>query len=109
MLIYSMFMLVESSIMLTTMLTVVAKITKRPHHLFLADMHVVYQWPLSDSDIGLSSDMHMELAGVDLEPTNVTSSGQRSLLDVPKPASKSDLSSKYKNSKDIIYFPRRKI
>ena len=93
MLIYSIFMLVESTIMLTTMLTVLAKITKKPQNLFLAD-HVVHQWPLSDSDIGLSRDM--ELAGVDLEPANVTSSGQRSLLDVLKPASKSDLSSKQK-------------
>ena len=44
----------------------------------------------SDSDIEPSNDI--ELAGsasVDLEPANVTSSRQRSLLDVLKPASKS--------------------
>ena len=45
MLVYSIFMLVEYTIMLNTVLTVVVvKITKKVQHLFLAD--VVYQWPL---------------------------------------------------------------
>ena len=68
-------MLVESTIMLNTMLTLVAKITKK-QAMAMADLG-------SDSP---SSDI--ELAGsasVDLEPANVTiSSGQRSLLDVLK-------------------------
>ena len=55
MLIYSIFMLVESTIMLNTMLTVVAIITKK------AAISVVYQWPTvdfgSDSDIEPSSDI----------------------------------------------------
>ena len=49
-------------------------------HLFLADMWYIIPMDTahsgSDSDIGSAS--------VDLEPANVTSSGQRSLLDVPQ-------------------------
>ena len=62
-------------------------ITKRPQHL-------AYQWPILIWALTVSSDI--ELAGsasVDFEPANVaTSSGQRPLLDVLKPVSKSDLS-----------------
>ena len=72
MLIYSTFMLVESTFMLNTMLTAVTKLTTKK----ASNGHG------SDSP---SSDI--ELAGpasVDLEPANVTSSGRRSLLDVLK-------------------------
>ena len=59
MLICSIFMLVESTIMLNTMLTVVAKITSQ--HLFLADMWYVIPMATahsgSDSDIEPSSDL----------------------------------------------------
>ena len=87
MLIYSIFMLVESTIMLNTMLTVVAK--KKSQHLFL-----VYQWPLLIWALTVTLSLDIELArsaSVDLESANVTSSGERSPLDVLKPASKSDL------------------
>ena len=46
---------------------------------------------MATTDLGSDSDIE---PSSDLEPANVTSSGQRSLLDVLKPASKSDLSRK---------------
>ena len=70
MLIYSIFMLVESTIMLNTMLTVAAKITKK------AGWYVTYQ-SMAMADLGSDSpSSDIELAGsasVDLEPANVTS------------------------------------
>ena len=68
MLIYSIFMLVESTIMLNTMLTVVAK----NQAMAMADL---------GSDIPSTDIEWAGSASVDLEPANVTSSGQRSLLD----------------------------
>ena len=76
MLIYSIFMLVESTIMLNTMLTV-TKITKEQKKQAMATADLGSDSP--NSDIELSGS-----AIVDLEPANVTSSVQRSLLDVLK-------------------------
>ena len=75
MLIYSIFMLVESTIMLNTMLTVVAKIKKKKQAMAMADLGS--ESPSNDIELAGS-------ASVDLEPANVTSSGPRSFLDVLK-------------------------
>ena len=75
MLIYSIFMLVESTIMLNTMLTVVAIITKKPQYIFLADM-----WYTNGPLLIWAPTVTLSLA-VTLSAI-VKSSGQRSILDV---------------------------
>ena len=69
----------------TIMLNTVVAIKKTKTTLLFLALTVTLS--LYSSNIELA-----ESASVDLEPVYVTSSGQRSLLDVLKPASKSDLS-----------------
>ena len=54
MLIYSIFMLVESTIMLNTMLTVVAKIAKKSRNIFF---WLTYGIPMATADLGSDSDI----------------------------------------------------